>query len=157
MNTLCGAGPAVQAARDDQRRLDVAQFGRMEAEDEVVADVRVLDVEEQAVAHDPLVAELVGRVRAGVPPVLAEASRRTAPCGVVVSIGWRSSAPRALRSFFAKLLKSDSLLPLKSWTSPFRLVVCSSVLSVLRQALTSLIETEASGAALMAWHAGVGL
>ena len=68
-----GAGPAVQAARDDQRRLDVAQFRRVEAEDEVVADVRVLEVEEQPVADHPLIAELVGRVRAGVPPVLAEA------------------------------------------------------------------------------------
>ena len=80
----------------------------------------------------------------------------TAPCGVVVSIGWRSSAPRALRSFFAKLLKRESLLPLNSWISPFRFVVCSSVLSVFRHALTSLTE-KVSGAALMAWHDASGL
>ena len=46
--------------------------------DEVVADVRVLHVDQQPVADDPLVAELVGRVRAGVPPVLAVRRRHRA-------------------------------------------------------------------------------
>ena len=63
---------SVQTGRDDERRLDVGERRLVKVEHEVVADVRVLDVEEQAVGDDPLVAELVGRVRSGVPPVLAE-------------------------------------------------------------------------------------
>src|SRR4051794_36913070 len=75
----------------------------------------------------------------------------------VVSIGLRSSAPRALRIFLAKLLKSVSLLPLNSWTSAFRFVVCSSVWSVFRQALTSSIDAaSATEVTRYAWHCGVG-
>ena len=64
---------AVHAGADDERRLRGAQVRRLEAEREVVADVRVLQVEQQPIADHPLVAELVGRVRPGVPEVLAEA------------------------------------------------------------------------------------
>ena len=45
----------------------------MEVEDEVVADVRVLHVEQQPIVHDPLIAELVGGARPGDPAPLAEA------------------------------------------------------------------------------------
>jgi hypothetical protein len=57
-------------------------------------------------------------------------------CGVVVSIGFRSLAPRALRIFSEKLLKIESLLPLNSWTSAFRLVFWRIVESVFSQSLT---------------------
>ena len=63
---------AVDAAGDDEQRLDVDQRRVVVVEHEVVADVRVLHVHQQPVAHHPLVAGLEGRVRADV-PVVAEA------------------------------------------------------------------------------------
>src|SRR6185295_14430040 len=56
------ARAAVDRAGDHQRRLHGGQRGIVEVEDEVAADVRVLHVEQGAVAQHPLVAELVGRV-----------------------------------------------------------------------------------------------
>jgi hypothetical protein len=72
-------------------------------QDEVVADVRVLDVEKQAVADHPLVAELVGRARTGRPaPTAVQARHRRLTD--VDSSGVVSLALRALRTFFEKRL-----------------------------------------------------
>ena len=66
------ARAAVDRAGHDQRRLDVGVGGIVEVEDEVAADVRVLDVEQGAIAQHPLVAELVGRVGPADPALGAE-------------------------------------------------------------------------------------
>jgi len=60
------------------------------------------------------------------------AAWRTVDSGGVVSL-----ALRALRSLSENRLNADSLLPLNSWTSAFRFVVCSSVSSVFRHPFTS--------------------
>ena len=70
----------------DEHRLHVGERGLVEIEDEVVADVGVVDLQEHTVRDDPLVAELVGRRRPGVPVPLPE--RRRHRCWrCVVSIG----------------------------------------------------------------------
>src|SRR5262249_44403801 len=82
----------------------------------------------------------------------------TASCGVVVSIGCRSSAPRALRTFLAKLLNRLILFPLNSCTSALRLVVCSVVRSVFRHPLiVSIDDASATAVVLSAWQSTVGL
>ena len=76
----------------------------VEVEDEVVADVRVLHVEQQPVADHPLVAELVGRAsdRSSSPTGRKRSTPR--PGGPSIRSACVSLALRALRTFFEKRL-----------------------------------------------------
>ena len=133
--------PAVQTGRDDDRRLNVDQFGRVDVEHEVVADVRALQIDQQTIAHDPLVAELVGRVRTGVPPVLAERRwHRALRRGRLDRVEVRGAARVAL--LLREVVEERQLVALKSCTSPFRLVVCSSV-EVGVQAAVDVVDRRA--------------